>query len=144
MGGNTITVIAAVVAAIGTLATAAATSFSAYQIAEIQRQTSDRQSDIEMVKLALNILGGDISDKTQESRNFAVSLLGKYSGVSIDEAVQASWAKNGTVAFSSEVLGLSPGNEITRQILRGYANPELGMPNPGLRRQELLDQLNKN
>ncbi|MGC0054551.1 hypothetical protein ACNSPG_16060 [Brucella pituitosa] len=143
MGGNTITVIAAVVAAIGTLATAAATSFSAYQIAEIQRQTSDRQSDIEMVKLALNILGGDISDKTQESRTFAVSLLGKYSGVSIDEAVQASWAKNGTVIFSSKILGLSTEPRTLRDLLGNRGGPELGMPNPGIREQELLHNLNK-
>ncbi|KAB2716649.1 hypothetical protein [Brucella intermedia] len=107
MSGNTVTVIAAVVAAVGTLATAAATSISAYQIAEIQRQTSDRQSDIEMVKLALNILGGEISDKTKESRRFAVSLLSKYSGVEIEPTVRLNWAEAGSVSFAREILGLS-------------------------------------
>ncbi|MCH6205251.1 hypothetical protein L3V16_15550 [Brucella ciceri] len=128
MSGNTVTVIAAVVAAVGTLATATATSISAYQIAEIQRQTSDRQSDIEMVKLALNILGGEISDKTKESRIFAVEVLKKFSNVSIDDGVASDWAASGTVSFSSKSLGLAPGGRTLQDLF--------GMPNPGYRPNE--------
>lgn len=133
MDGNKWAIGAAVIAAIGTIITAGTTGYSAYQIAAFQKQTSDRQSDIEMVKLALNILGGDISDKTQESRRFAVSLLQKYSGVVIDKSTQISWAKNGTVIFSSKVLGLSSEPRTLRDLFGDSVSPELGMPNPLLR-----------
>lgn len=36
-----------------------------------------RQLDIEMVKLALNILGGEVGEKSAQSRLFAVKLLQK-------------------------------------------------------------------
>ncbi|MDL2202046.1 hypothetical protein QQF51_05100 [Brucella intermedia] len=144
MDGNKWAIGAAVIAAIGTIITAGTTGYSAYLTAQIQKQTSDRQSDIEMVKLALNILGGDISDKTQESRTFAVSLLEKYSGVPIDKSTKASWSERGTVIFSSKVLGLSSEPRMFRDLLGGDGGPELGMPNPGLRQQELPNKLNKN
>nr|WP_278436678.1 hypothetical protein [Brucella anthropi] len=87
-------------------ATAAANSN--IQIASFEKQTNDRNSDIEMVKLALNILGGEISDKTLESRHFAVSLLRRYSGVDIGKETGSLWAAAGTVSFAEKSLGLSP------------------------------------
>ncbi|GEM_PF-2985178 len=77
------------------------------QVAALQKATTDRQSDIAMVKLALNILGGEISDKTQESRRFAVSILRKYSGVEIDGVTGSTWAEVGTVSFAEKRIGLS-------------------------------------
>ncbi|ATU92752.1 hypothetical protein [Phyllobacterium zundukense] len=65
-----------------------------------------RQLDIEMVKLALNILGGEISDKTKQSRSFAVQVLQKYSGVELTDDVVADWVSTGTVAFRSPEQGL--------------------------------------
>ncbi len=129
MDGNKVTVAAAVIAAFGTIITAIGAGTSAYysagisanaqrlvaeteasskiQIAKIEKQNSDRQSDIEMVKLALNILGGEISDKTQESRQFAVELLKKYSGVPLSSSVGEKWATSGSVKFADEIAGLS-------------------------------------
>jgi hypothetical protein len=58
-----------------------------------------RQLDIEMVKLALNILGGEISDKTKKSREFAVKLLQKYSGIELKDGDIIAWVDSGTVEF---------------------------------------------
>ncbi|MEK1853008.1 MAG: hypothetical protein AAAC48_14350 [Phyllobacterium sp.] len=58
-----------------------------------------RQLDIEMVKLALNILGGEISDKTKKSREFAVKLLQKYSGIELKDGDIIAWVDSGTVDF---------------------------------------------
>lgn len=77
------------------------------EIEKLRKQNSDRQSDIEMVKLALNILGGEISDKTHQSRQFAVTLLQRYSGVEIDDLSSKAWAETGTVNFTDKELGLS-------------------------------------
>lgn len=118
MDGNKFTVWAALIAALasaysayhsGTAAREAsiAAADSNNQVAALHKATNDRQSDIEMVKLALNILGGVASDKTKESRRFAVSLLRKYSGVEVDDATGSSWAAAGTVSFAQQNLGLA-------------------------------------
>ncbi|MCO7728646.1 hypothetical protein NJB93_18845 [Brucella intermedia] len=153
MGGNTITVISALIAAF-------ASAYSAYQsrmaaaesaissansntqIAEMQKATTDRQSDIELVKLALNILGGEVSDKTRESRKFAVSLLNKYSGVVINPDMGEQWAESGTVSFSSKPLGLSSRNEPLQGILKEYFKQNSGIVNPIYRPDEAPTILN--
>ncbi|WP_412033034.1 hypothetical protein ACLIR7_03280 [Nitratireductor aquimarinus] len=82
---------------------------SAERVALLEKAQTDRRLDIEMVKLALNILGGQISDETHQSRKFAIRLLGKYSGVDIDQASENDWLQSGKVAFKDVASGLSPG-----------------------------------
>lgn len=86
------------------------TAAASIEVEKLRKQNSDRQSDIEMVKLALNILGGEISDKTQESREFAIALLARYSGVQIEPPNGQKWATSGSVSFTSRLLGLSSAN----------------------------------
>lgn len=135
------TVAAAVVAAIAssysayaslnaTREAAAVTAAASVEVERLRKQNSDRQSDIEMVKLALNILGGDISDKTQQSRKFAVSLLEKYSGVMIDEISSATWARVGTVSFAERDLGLSTTSRAINDILRSSKSSHPDIINP--------------
>lgn len=105
------------------------------EVEKLRKQNSDRQSDIEMVKLALNILGGEISDKTHQSRQFAVTLLQRYSGVDIDELSSKAWAETGTVNFTDKELGLSAAlmgdpdiariKKISDQILGGIATQKM-------------------
>lgn len=77
------------------------------QVALMEKQNKDRLSDIEMVKLALNILGGDISDKTLQSRTFALSLLQKYSGVVLTEPQVKEWRLTGSVGWLDPKAGTS-------------------------------------
>lgn len=98
-----------------------AAAISNTQVAALQKATTDRQSDIEMVKLALNILGGEVSDKTHESRQFAVNLLSRYSGVEVDDAVGEKWAETGTVSFAQKELGLTLSSEVFgRDVQNAY------------------------
>jgi hypothetical protein len=46
-----------------------------------------------------NILGGEISDKTKKSREFAVKLLQKYSGIELKDGDIIAWVDSGTVEF---------------------------------------------
>lgn len=114
--GSTVTaaVIAALASAYSAYASNVATSeaaaisaAAAIEIEKLRKHNSDRQSDIEMVKLALNILGGEVSDKTHESRLFAVDLLRKYSGVQLSSGMGEKWAASGSVKFADEAAGLS-------------------------------------
>lgn len=115
---------------------------SSIQVAYIKKTTEDRQSDIEMVKLALNILGGQISDETKESRRFAVSLLNKYSGVNIDGATGSKWAEAGTVSFAQQNLGLSSdASAFQRAIIETQILNSLQRPN---RRNDAEPQMRQN
>lgn len=122
MNSNTASIIASVFTALATIVIGyvgysvkadsertveAIRSQTALQQSLINSQYQARQLDIEMVKLALNILGGDISDKTNQSRQFAVQVLQRYSGVELKDEVVAEWVKTGTVAFKLPDQGLS-------------------------------------
>lgn len=155
MAGEKLTVYAALIAALASAysayqsggaarESAIAAADSNKQVATLQKATNDRQSDIEMVKLALNILGGEVSDKTQESRMFAVLLLNKYSGVLVNKAVGDKWAESGTVSFSSKQLGLASRNEPLQDIMKDYFNQQSGIVNPIYRPDEAPSILNKN
>lgn len=97
----------------------------------LNSQYQTRQLDIEMVKLALNILGGEISDKTTQSRMFAVQVLQQYSGIRLSEKDADNWIQTGTVAFKLPQQGLGStsslnnwmtqeaGREAIEEILRG-------------------------
>jgi predicted NACHT family NTPase len=56
-----------------------------------------RQLDVEMVKISLSILGGEISDKTTASRRFALNALQKYSGVEMIGVDMDQWLAQGSV-----------------------------------------------
>ncbi|UXN61574.1 hypothetical protein [Phyllobacterium zundukense] len=124
MNSNTASIIASVFTALATIVIGyvgysvkadsertveAIRSQTALQQSLMNSQYQARQLDIEMVKLALNILGGDISDKTNQSRQFAVQVLQRYSGVELKDEVVAEWVKTGTVAFKLPDQGLSSG-----------------------------------
>lgn len=59
--------------------------------------SKDRELDIEMVKIALNMLADPkiLSDEREGQRNYALSLLQKFSGVEIDESDKDSWISYG-------------------------------------------------
>lgn len=106
MNGAAVTLAAALAAALASGASAYWAHSASVRTAEVQKENADRLSDIEMVKLALNILGGEISDKTTESRRFAVALLSQYSGVEITTERAIAWVDGGSISFLNEALGL--------------------------------------
>ncbi|MGF9564145.1 hypothetical protein AAIH70_11580 [Neorhizobium sp. BT27B] len=71
------------------------------------KHKEDRQADIELVKLALNMLSGGSGKNTTASRLFAIEMLQKYSGVTIDKAVADKWAEDGDIKFGSMAQALS-------------------------------------
>jgi hypothetical protein len=62
---------------------------------EVENQS--RQLDVEMVKISLSILGGEISDKTTASRQFALNALKQYSGVEMVGVDMDQWLAQGSV-----------------------------------------------
>lgn len=71
------------------------------------KHKEDRQADIELVKLALNMLSGGSGKDTTSSRLFAIQMLQKYSGVTIDKDVAVKWAEDGDIKFGSMAQALS-------------------------------------
>lgn len=68
----------------------------------------DRELDIEMVRVSLNILSGEAKEDSEPGRRFALRTLSKYSGVDIPEAEFSDWVKGGTIpkpAISPDLCG---------------------------------------
>lgn len=78
-------------AAVGALATIATEAFGYWN--------TDRDQDIQMVNIALSILGGEVKDqdKSEPGRKFALRLLRKYADVEIPETEFNEWARDGTL-----------------------------------------------
>lgn len=60
----------------------------------------DRELDIEMVNIALKILGGEIDEdakKSEPARKFALNALQKYSGVTIESDDFETWVAEGVL-----------------------------------------------
>ncbi|WHO22653.1 hypothetical protein G6L90_06740 [Agrobacterium tumefaciens] len=57
----------------------------------------DRELDIEMVRVSLNILSGEAKDTSVPGRRFALRTLEKYSGVEIPVEELKEWAERGTI-----------------------------------------------
>ncbi len=78
-------------AAVGALATIWTGAFGYWN--------TDRGQDIQMVNIALSILGGEIKDQdtSEPGRRFALRLLQKYAEVEIPDTEFDSWAKDGTL-----------------------------------------------
>ncbi|TKB12801.1 MAG: hypothetical protein E5V75_23985 [Mesorhizobium sp.] len=98
------------------------------RIALLQKTYQDRQLDIEMVKLALNILGGETSDHTQQSRQFAINLLEKYSGVEIGDKAKQAWVTTGTVAFKDSTAGLAPAGDLSKFWAKSFFEQQMINP----------------
>ncbi len=107
---------------------------SAERIAYLTKQKDDRVADIEMVKLALNILSGDNKPETVASRTFAVDLLRKYSGVIIENETASTWVKSGTVEFGAKNTALS--SSAVYELFNPPSLDELLRRN-GMKREEL-------
>lgn len=107
---------------------------SAERIAFLTKQKEDRVADIEMVKLALNILSGNKSADTVASRTFAVDLLRKYSGVAIENETASTWVNSGTVEFGAKSTALA--TAATYELFNPPSLDELLRRN-GLSREDL-------
>ena len=107
---------------------------SAERSAYLTKQKDDRVADIEMVKLALNILSGSKSPETVASRTFAVDLLRKYSGVVIEKETASTWVNNGTVEFGAKNTALA--TAATYELFNPPSLDELLRRN-GLSREDL-------
>lgn len=80
---------AVVGAAIGALGTIWTSAFGYWN--------KDRELDIQMVNIALSILGGENKETSLPGRKFAVDLLETYSRVPIDDGDALKWAETGTL-----------------------------------------------
>jgi hypothetical protein len=58
---------------------------------------TDRSQDIQMVNIALSILGGENKETSLPGRKFALAALERFSGVEISDADFEAWARTGTL-----------------------------------------------
>ena len=79
-------------AAVGALATIWTGAFGYWN--------TDRGQDIQMVNIALSILGGENKDSSIPGRKFALRVLEKYAEVEIPETEFEQWATVGTLPAS--------------------------------------------
>src|SRR5262245_13301762 len=56
-----------------------------------------RKLDVEMVRLSLNILAGDLTEPSMPGRRFALNALEKFSGINIPKDQFELWLSSGTV-----------------------------------------------
>ncbi|WP_156461892.1 hypothetical protein [Rhizobium sp. Leaf321] len=84
--------IALVGAVCGSLATVGAASFGYL--------SKDRELDIEMVRVSLNILSGERQDTSGPGRRFALRALAEYSGIKIPPDEFEKWVESGTLPKS--------------------------------------------
>ena len=108
-------VIPAIVAGIAAFATVATGAFGYW--------SRNREQDIEMVRIALSILGGENKDTSLPGRKFALRTLQKHTGVGIPSEEFNEWAEKGTLPKSIAVwttlgLGMS-GQTILREAKTG-------------------------
>ncbi|MCP4318363.1 MAG: hypothetical protein GY789_20685 [Hyphomicrobiales bacterium] len=87
------------IAAIGVVGTIGSGAFGYWN--------TDRNQDIQMVNIALSILGGENKDTSFEGRMFALYVLEKYADVKINN--KAEWATSGTLPKDIYVPGYSGG-----------------------------------
>ncbi len=88
----------------------------------------NRSQDIEMVNIALSILGGDNKDTSKPGRRFALRVLEKYAGVDIPKDEFEEWSNSGTLPadlyIGSTLMRETSSDPYLRQIvasaLRGY------------------------
>lgn len=92
------------------------TSESTYNAKILETDNQRRQQDFDMVKLALSILGGEISDKTDNSRAFALQLLQKYSGIQLGDAEIQKWRVSGTVDIGQILSQGGPDDDLKRAL----------------------------
>lgn len=88
----------------------------------------DREHDIEMVRLSLQILKGEFeatrSGDPRPARTYAVDALRKYSGVSIDPETGDKWIVNGSVPGNIEASALPTANAIDPFVRRTWNNAD--------------------
>ncbi|CAN7328420.1 hypothetical protein LJR231_001797 [Phyllobacterium sp. LjRoot231] len=85
--------------------------------AGLQYYSKDRETDLETIKMSLSILRGEISDKTKQSRIFAMNLMREIAPNALDKVDDQAWIDSGTVP---EINVMQRAPEISQGVLDDY------------------------
>jgi hypothetical protein len=94
----------------------------------------DREQDIQMVNIALSMLGGPVKDSPETGRRFAIRVLEKYAKVEVPDEEFDIWAKVGTLSdgiYRPVYYRIAlPGPASTDLTEPGLPSPDRPQPGP--------------